>query len=86
MKKGVFTIMHYLMPRRGILSLHSGCNMGADKDVTLFFGLSGGCLPDSQPGLWPGGPPACSVRGPPACSCVARLPARAWLGCLRHTK
>jgi len=41
MKKGVFTIMHYLMPRRGILSLHSGCNMGADKDVTLFFGLSG---------------------------------------------
>ena len=33
--------MHYLMPLRGVLTLHSGCNMGADKDVTLFFGLSG---------------------------------------------
>ncbi|GFH16886.1 uncharacterized protein HaLaN_13403 [Haematococcus lacustris] len=41
MKKGVFTIMHYLMPKRGILSLHSGCNVGAGEDVTLFFGLSG---------------------------------------------
>ncbi|KAL6747533.1 phosphoenolpyruvate carboxykinase, splice variant [Haematococcus lacustris] len=41
MKKGVFTIMHYLMPKRGILSLHSGCNVGASEDVTLFFGLSG---------------------------------------------
>ncbi|MEW5309283.1 MAG: hypothetical protein WDW38_001179 [Sanguina aurantia] len=41
MKKGVFTIMHYLMPKRGILSLHSGCNIGAAEDVTLFFGLSG---------------------------------------------
>ena len=42
MKKGVFTIMHYLMPKRNILSLHSGCNIGASGDVTLFFGLSGG--------------------------------------------
>lgn len=33
--------MHYLMPLRGVLTLHSGCNMGANKDVTLFFGLSG---------------------------------------------
>ncbi|KIY94569.1 phosphoenolpyruvate carboxykinase (ATP) [Monoraphidium neglectum] len=33
--------MHYLMPKRGILSLHSGCNIGNDGDVTLFFGLSG---------------------------------------------
>ena len=41
MKKGIFSVMHYLMPLRGILTLHSGCNMGADKDVTLFFGLSG---------------------------------------------
>ena len=42
MKKGVFTVMHYLMPKRGILSLHSGCNVGLKEDVTLFFGLSGG--------------------------------------------
>ncbi len=41
MKKGVFTIMHYLMPKRNILSLHSGCNIGRQGDVTLFFGLSG---------------------------------------------
>jgi len=41
MKKGIFTVMHYLMPKRGILSLHSGCNVGKDDDVTLFFGLSG---------------------------------------------
>lgn len=41
MKKGVFSVMHYLMPKRGALSLHSGCNMGKQGDVTLFFGLSG---------------------------------------------
>jgi len=41
MKKGVFSVMHYLMPKRGILSLHSGCNVGKTGDVTLFFGLSG---------------------------------------------
>lgn len=41
MKKGLFGVMHYLMPRRGILSLHSGCNMGKQGDVALFFGLSG---------------------------------------------
>ncbi|KAF9934590.1 Protein kinase C-like 1 [Linnemannia zychae] len=41
MKKGVFTIMHYLMPKAGVLSLHSSANQGHDGDVTLFFGLSG---------------------------------------------
>eukprot|EP00878_Enallax_costatus_P016223 GHUV01017016.1.p1 GENE.GHUV01017016.1~~GHUV01017016.1.p1 ORF type:complete len:595 (+),score=193.05 GHUV01017016.1:226-2010(+) len=41
MKKGVFSVMHYLMPKRGVLSLHSGCNVGPAGDVTLFFGLSG---------------------------------------------
>jgi hypothetical protein len=41
MKKGIFSVMHYLMPLAGHLTLHSGCNMGANKDVTLFFGLSG---------------------------------------------
>jgi phosphoenolpyruvate carboxykinase (ATP) len=34
--------MHYYMPKKGVLSLHSGCNMGRAGDVTLFFGLSGG--------------------------------------------
>lgn len=41
MKKGVFTIMNYLMPKQGNLSLHSSCNEGKSGDVTLFFGLSG---------------------------------------------
>ncbi|KAG6514206.1 hypothetical protein ZIOFF_024550 [Zingiber officinale] len=41
MKKGLFGVMHYLMPKRNILSLHSSNNMGNDGDVALFFGLSG---------------------------------------------
>jgi phosphoenolpyruvate carboxykinase (ATP) len=42
MKKGVFTVMHYLMPKRGVLSLHSSCNVSMDgTNVALFFGLSG---------------------------------------------
>ena len=42
MKKGVFTAMHYMMPKIGVLSLHSSCNISLDeKNVALFFGLSG---------------------------------------------
>lgn len=43
MKKGVFSVMHYLQPIKfGQLSLHSSANVGMEKgDVTLFFGLSG---------------------------------------------
>jgi phosphoenolpyruvate carboxykinase (ATP) len=41
MKKGVFTIMHYLMPKRGVLSMHCSANEGSAGDVSLFFGLSG---------------------------------------------
>ncbi len=41
MKKGVFTIMHYLMPKRGVLSMHCSANEGPDGDVSIFFGLSG---------------------------------------------
>lgn len=43
MKKGIFTVMHYLMPKIGVLSLHSSANVAlADAaDVSLFFGLSG---------------------------------------------
>jgi phosphoenolpyruvate carboxykinase (ATP) len=41
MKKGVFTIMHYLMPKKGILSMHCSANEGADGKTSIFFGLSG---------------------------------------------
>ena len=41
MKKGVFTIMNYLMPKQGVLSMHCSCNVGEANDTSLFFGLSG---------------------------------------------
>jgi phosphoenolpyruvate carboxykinase (ATP) len=41
MKKGVFTIMNYIMPKIGVLSMHCSANEGPQGDVSLFFGLSG---------------------------------------------
>ena len=41
MKKGIFGIMHYYMPKRGALSMHASANEGQKGDTTLLFGLSG---------------------------------------------
>ena len=46
MKKGIFTIMHYLMPARGILSMHCSATegratAGEPGDTSILFGLSG---------------------------------------------
>jgi len=42
MKKGIFSVMHYLQPIKfGQLSLHSSANQGPKGDVSIFFGLSG---------------------------------------------
>lgn len=40
-KKSVFTLMNYLMPQRGVMSMHCSANVGAEGDVAIFFGLSG---------------------------------------------
>jgi phosphoenolpyruvate carboxykinase (ATP) len=40
-KKGIFSMMNYFLPLKGIGSFHCSANVGKDKDVALFFGLSG---------------------------------------------
>jgi phosphoenolpyruvate carboxykinase (ATP) len=40
-KKSVFTILNYLLPQRGVMSMHCSANIGDAGDVAIFFGLSG---------------------------------------------
>lgn len=41
MKKGMFSVMNYLLPQKGMASMHCSANVGKDGDTAIFFGLSG---------------------------------------------
>lgn len=41
MKKGIFSMMNYYLPLKGMAAMHCSANKGKDGDVAIFFGLSG---------------------------------------------
>jgi len=41
LKKAMFTVMNYYLPKQNVLSMHCSANIGKASDTALFFGLSG---------------------------------------------
>ena len=41
MKKGIFSIMNFYLPLKGMAAMHCSANVGKDGDTAIFFGLSG---------------------------------------------
>lgn len=41
MKKGIFSVMNYYLPLKGIAAMHCSANQGKAGDTAIFFGLSG---------------------------------------------
>jgi ATP-dependent phosphoenolpyruvate carboxykinase len=41
MKKGIFSMMNYIQPLNGVMSMHASANAGKNGDTAIFFGLSG---------------------------------------------
>jgi len=39
-KKSIFTILNYVLPLDGVMSMHASANVGKDGDAAIFFGLS----------------------------------------------
>jgi ATP-dependent phosphoenolpyruvate carboxykinase len=48
MKKGIFSVMNYYLPLKGIAAMHCSANVGRKGDVAIFFGLSGTARNDSR--------------------------------------
>ncbi len=41
LRSPIFTILNYLLPLDGVMSMHASANIGKDGDAAIFFGLSG---------------------------------------------